>query len=117
MAPERRPDVVGLDLDDQARCRHYATRLDIVAIRMRCCGVYYACKDCHEALAGHAIEVWPAAEWDRPAVLCGACAHEMSVRQYLDCGDRCPACGAPFNPGCRTHHHFYFDLDRARSAR
>ena len=23
--------------------------------------------------------------------------------------DACPFCKAPFNPGCRHHHHFYFD--------
>jgi uncharacterized CHY-type Zn-finger protein len=79
-----------------------------VAIKMRCCGVYYACKDCHAALAGHPIEVWPRAEWKTPAILCGACGTELSIRAYLEGGDRCPNCAAPFNPGCRTHHHFYF---------
>jgi uncharacterized CHY-type Zn-finger protein len=82
---------------------------------MRCCGVYYACKDCHVALAGHAIAVWPRGEWDAPAVLCGACGVEMTIREYLDCESRCPACGAGFNPGCRKHHHFYFEEKKARA--
>jgi uncharacterized CHY-type Zn-finger protein len=106
--PQPRPHVAGIDLDAETRCRHYHSRLDIVAIKMRCCGTYYACKDCHDALAGHPIAVWPAEVRDTPAILCGACGTELAIRQYLDCGDHCPACGAPFNPGCRTHRHFYF---------
>jgi uncharacterized CHY-type Zn-finger protein len=104
-----RPAVRGLDLDSETRCAHWHAPLDVIAIKMKCCGVYYACKDCHEALAAHAIAVWPRAEWDMPAVLCGACGTEMTVRQYLGCDNRCPACGAAFNPGCRNHHHFYFE--------
>ena len=105
---DARPQVQGIDLDAQTRCAHYRTALDVIAIRMRCCGAYYACKECHDALAGHAIEVWPRSEWDRAAVLCGACGVEMSVRQYLDCSNQCPECGARFNPGCRSHYKFYF---------
>lgn len=101
--------VRGVDLDGQTRCAHWHSPRDIVAIRMRCCGVYYACRDCHDVLAGHAAQLWPRAKWDEKAVLCGACAHEMSVREYLECADRCPSCGAGFNPGCRRHHHFYFE--------
>lgn len=109
MKHEIRPCVRGIDVDAKTRCAHYRTPLDIVAIKMKCCGIYYACKDCHDALAGHAIEVWPRREWDRPAVLCGACGTEMSIRQYLDCRNECPACKARFNPGCRRHYHFYFE--------
>ena len=104
-----RPPVAGLDLDPETRCAHWRSRLDIVAIKMRCCGVYYACKDCHDALAGHAIEVWPREEWDQLAILCGACGREMSINAYTQSGDRCPSCGAGFNPGCRSHYHFYFE--------
>lgn len=77
---------------------------------MKCCGIYYACKDCHDALAGHAAQAWPCAEFDATAILCGACGSEMSVQAYLDCTDACPSCGAGFNPGCRTHRHFYFAI-------
>jgi uncharacterized CHY-type Zn-finger protein len=103
-----RHQVRGIDLDAQTRCVHYKTELDIVAIKMRCCGVYYACKECHKALADHALEVWPQSEWDRPAVLCGACHYEMAIREYMTSGYRCPHCQAQFNPGCRNHHQFYF---------
>jgi uncharacterized CHY-type Zn-finger protein len=105
-----RPIVRGVELDPETRCAHWHSALDVIAIKMKCCGVYYACKDCHEVLAGHPAEVWPRAEWDRPAVLCGACGTEMSVKEYLACDNRCPACGALFNPGCRSHHHLYFEV-------
>ncbi len=103
-----RPAVHGLDLDSQTRCAHWRSALDIVAIRMKCCGLYYACKDCHEALADHAIQAWPEAQWDENVVLCGACGSDLSIRAYLACENRCPACSASFNPGCRHHHPFYF---------
>lgn len=105
-----RPNVRGLELDAETRCAHYRSDRDIVAIEMKCCGIYYACKDCHDALAGHAIEPWPCSEWDRPAVLCGACGTKVSIRQYLECGNECPACKARFNSGCRHHYHFYFEM-------
>lgn len=102
------PIVAGLDLDPQTRCRHWRSPLDIVAIRMKCCGVYYACRDCHDALTNHLAEVWPEDAWDTRAILCGVCRAELTIRQYLACDDLCPACGAAFNPGCRTHRHLYF---------
>jgi uncharacterized CHY-type Zn-finger protein len=100
--------VRGIDVDTETRCAHYHSVIDVIAIRMRCCGEYYACKDCHEALAGHAIKVWPHKEWDERAVLCGVCKAELTVNEYLQCGNRCPRCAAHFNPGCRNHYHFYF---------
>ncbi len=103
------PHVLGIDLDPQTRCAHYNTALDIVAIKMKCCGVYYACKECHDALAGHATEVWPECEWDQAAVLCGVCGTELSIRQYLGCFDKCPKCSSLFNPGCHRHHPYYFE--------
>jgi uncharacterized CHY-type Zn-finger protein len=103
-----RPVVRGVDLDPHTRCAHWHSDLDIIAIRMRCCGTYYACRDCHDALADHPARVWPVDEFDAPAVLCGACGTELSVRTYLGCDSRCPACAAGFNPGCHTHRHLYF---------
>ena len=104
-----RPEVCGVDLDAQTRCAHWHSPCDVIAIKMKCCGVYYACKDCHDALAGHPAQVWPRAEWDTPAVLCGVCGTEHRIQAYLDCENVCPSCGAAFNPGCRTHYHFYFE--------
>lgn len=103
-----RPEVRGIALDAQTRCAHYQTEFDIIAIKMKCCGVYFACKDCHDALAGHSIEVWPQADWTQPAVLCGVCGYEMTIEEYMAGGYACPDCRAPFNPGCRKHYQFYF---------
>jgi uncharacterized CHY-type Zn-finger protein len=107
-------EVRGVNLDPQTRCEHYRGPTDIVAIKMKCCGVYYACKDCHAALADHLAdyptEVWPESEWDQRAILCGACGVELTIREYMQCESRCPGCGAPFNPGCRKHYHFYFQV-------
>jgi uncharacterized CHY-type Zn-finger protein len=103
-----RPNVNGVRLDPQTRCAHYHGPLDIIAIKMSCCGTYYACRDCHDELADHETEVWPKTRWDQAAILCGACGAELSVHTYLACENRCTACRAPFNPGCKTHHHLYF---------
>ena len=102
--------VRGVNVDGETRCAHWHSALDIVAIRMKCCGEWYACKDCHDTLAGHAIQVWPKSEWHERAVLCGACGHVVSISEYLQSSDACPNCAAPFNPGCRNHHHFYFEM-------
>jgi len=103
-----RPPVHGLDVDPSTRCAHWHSALDIIAIKMRCCGAYYACRECHDALADHPAQVWAADERDTSAVLCGACGHELTVSEYLACESRCPLCAAPFNPGCHKHRHLYF---------
>lgn len=104
-----RPKVHGLELDPQTRCTHWHSPLDVIAIRMACCGEYYACKDCHEALARHAIAVWPREQWETKAVLCGVCGAELTIAAYMASGYACPSCGAGFNPGCRKHYAFYFE--------
>jgi uncharacterized CHY-type Zn-finger protein len=107
-----RPEVRGVDLDAQTRCAHYRSALDVIAIKMKCCGIYFACKECHEALAsdptGHPIEVWPLEEWTQRAVLCGVCGYEMTINEYMASGYTCTHCSAPLNPGCRKHYQFYF---------
>jgi uncharacterized CHY-type Zn-finger protein len=105
-----RAEVRGVDLDPQTRCAHWRSPRDVIAIKMKCCGEYYACWDCHDALAGHPAEVWQRAQFDEKAVLCGACGEEMSIQEYLNCADACPRCGAGFNPGCKLHHHSYFEV-------
>jgi uncharacterized CHY-type Zn-finger protein len=104
------PNVRGVGLDSQTRCEHYRGPTDIIAIKMKCCGLYYACKDCHETLADHPIEVWLESEWTQQAVLCGACGTILTILQYMHSDSRCPACGARFNPGCRSHYHLYFQI-------
>lgn len=103
-----RPPVFGVDLDPQTRCAHWHGPLDVVALRLPCCGAYYGCRDCHDALAEHEAEVWPPRAADEPVAMCGVCGGEMTLAAYLACDDRCPRCDAPFNPGCRKHRHLYF---------
>lgn len=111
---ESTENVHGIDLDPQTRCAHYHLPLDIIAIKMKCCGIFYACKDCHDALAGHPIQLWPASEWSQPAILCGACQSVLTIHEYMRSGDRCPQCHAPFNPRCRNHYHLYFETIQAK---
>lgn len=107
--------VRGIDVDPETRCAHYATERDVVAIRFACCGEYYPCVECHDAVVDHDREVWPTGSADEPAVRCGACGNELTVSAYLGCEDECPACGAAFNPGCRNHYHYYFADDLVAS--
>ena len=100
--------VHGVDLDAESRCAHYRGDTDIIAIKMKCCGEFYACKDCHAAIVSHEIQVWPEAEFDEPAIRCGACGMYLTIRGYLEAENQCPACQALFNPKCRNHHQFYF---------
>jgi uncharacterized CHY-type Zn-finger protein len=111
---EGSPEVRGVNVDPQTRCVHYYSAVDVIAIKMKCCGVYYACKDCHAALAGHDIQVWPESEWLQKAVLCGCCRTELSINEYMASEHRCPACGAEFNPGCKKHYRFYFEVHAPR---
>lgn len=106
------PPVLGINVDAHTRCAHYHSAVDVIAIKIRCCGEYYACIACHAALAAHAPEVWPATEWDRRAILCGVCRSELTIHAYFESGAACPVCRAAFNPRCALHHHLYFDLPR-----
>ena len=95
--------------DAHTRCEHYHSPLDIIAIKFKCCGEYYACIHCHEKHAGHEAEVWGRGERNTRAVLCGNCGYEMSIDEYLSCGYQCPNCKSGFNPKCAGHDHFYFE--------
>jgi len=106
-----------VEVDAETRCIHYRSALDIIAIKMACCGVYYACKDCHAALADHEIKVWPCSEWGGHAILCGACGNELTIHEYMSSGYSCPRCAAQFNPACRNHYRFYFAPEDGPEAR
>jgi|SRR5215472_13411963 len=103
------PEVRGVNIDAQTRCEHFHGPTDVTAIKMWCCGIYYACKDCHEELAGHPIELWPESEWNEKAILCGACRTELTINDYLKGEFRCSACGGDFNPKCKNHYNYYFE--------
>ena len=99
--------VYGLPVDAQTRCAHYSGAADVIAIRFPCCDRYYPCHECHEAVADHSPERWPAKARGEHAILCGVCASTLTIRDYLVTDD-CPHCGTAFNPGCRLHHPLYF---------
>src|ERR1700723_2096011 len=92
-------DVRGVNLDAQTRCEHYRGSTDIIAIKMKCCGEYYACKDCHQSLARHPIEVGPKSECAQTPSPRAPAPTELTINQYMHCDSRCPNCRAPFNPG------------------
>jgi uncharacterized CHY-type Zn-finger protein len=97
-------------LDNQTRCKHYHSALDIIAIKFKCCHTYYPCFKCHQEEADHQPERWKKEEWNEKAILCGVCKTELSIQQYFDSKYSCPCCSAAFNPGCIKHHSLYFDV-------
>ncbi|WP_413250180.1 CHY zinc finger protein [Sinomonas flava] len=99
--------VFGATVDDQTRCVHYRTEVDVVAIKFACCLRYYPCHLCHAEDADHEARTWPRAQWSEPAVLCGVCKGEMAVDAYL-ATTSCPSCDARFNERCALHTHLYF---------
>jgi len=101
--------VRGVAVDGETRCRHWHDEADVVALRFCCCDTYYPCAACHGETTAHDTDRLPRHRFGEPAVLCGVCRNTLSVETYLGSGDNCPACEAPFNPGCRNHHHLYFD--------
>ena len=101
--------VKGNSTDNQTRCVHYHSELDIIAIKFKCCNTYYPCFTCHEEEADHHPERWRQDEWKTKAVLCGACKTEMTIQEYFDSDYICPSCKAAFNPRCKNHNHLYFE--------
>ncbi|WP_051171984.1 CHY zinc finger protein [Microbacterium indicum] len=101
------PVVRGRVVDDETRCAHYRSPLDVVAIRFACCGDWYPCHLCHEEVAGHPIRPWPEGSGGELAVLCGVCRAEIAISAYRG-ASACRACGARFNPGCALHDGIYF---------
>ncbi len=103
--------VKGKVIDEQTRCSHYHSTLDIIAIKFKCCGTYFPCYSCHEEEADHPAIAWPIAERHTKAILCGACGHELTITEYLSSENTCPSCHASFNPNCAKHYGLYFEMD------
>jgi len=104
--------VKGKVIDDQTRCSHYHSHLDIIAIKFKCCDTYYPCYSCHQEAADHPAVTWPLHECDTKAILCGACGHELTITEYLSCNNTCTSCHASFNPNCEKHYALYFEGKR-----
>jgi len=101
--------VKGKLVDDQTRCVHYHSTLEVIAIKFKCCNQYYPCYHCHHDNAGYAAEVWEKASFKTKAILCGVCLKEMTIAAYKDCNYECPFCKVSFNPKCINHDHLYFE--------
>ncbi|ENH96297.1 hypothetical protein J416_11502 [Gracilibacillus halophilus YIM-C55.5] len=101
--------VQGAMIDHHTRCAHYHSSTDIVAIKFRCCQTYYPCYQCHEEETNHSIRVWKKEEFDQKAILCGNCANELTINEYLG-RDFCIYCQSAFNPNCQRHYHLYFEM-------
>lgn len=95
--------------DNETRCVHYNSPLDIIAIKFKCCATYYPCYECHAEETGHPAQVWKKDEYEANAILCGNCKKEMSITTYLQSNNQCPYCKAVFNPNCSKHYHLYFE--------
>lgn len=102
--------IYGVGVDDHTRCAHWHGENDVIAIRFHCCERWYGCFECHTECANHPATVWPTVEWDRHAILCGACGKKLTITEYLSSDSSCPACAAAFNPNCASHYHLYFAM-------
>ena len=102
--------VKGQLVDDQTRCVHWHSPVDIIAIKFKCCDTYYACFECHNQFADHKPEVWPRSDRSEKAILCGICRKELTISEYFDSANSCPYCRGAFNPNCSKHYHLYFEM-------
>lgn len=99
----------GVEMSEKYQCIHYNSRLDVVAIRLKCCNIYYACILCHAYRADHFHMRWSKEEFHEKAILCGHCHTSLTIKDYLKSHPNCPSCRGAFNPGCASHHHLYFE--------
>ncbi len=107
--------VYGLLVDDQTRCEHYHSEVDIIAIKFKCCDKFYPCYQCHNACENHPIERWQPNEFDQQAILCGHCQRTLSIQKYMQV-THCPYCQAQFNAGCKKHYGIYFEIENPISS-
>lgn len=103
-------NILGREVDNNTRCAHYHSQLDVIAIKFSCCNQYYACYYCHLEAADHPDRVWGKSAFDTKAIICGVCLKEMTIAEYKAGNYYCPYCAAPFNPKCINHDHFYFEV-------
>lgn len=104
------PPVFGLSVTPQTRCSHWASPLDIIAIKHACCQKFYACISCHDACEDHKSAVWPRSQRSEQAILCGECKHVLAIHEYMRCRSTCTHCGSGFNPRCKGHWGLYFEV-------
>jgi len=96
--------IFGKLTDDQGRCIHYHSPLDIIANKCGKCGHFYACYKCHDELEDHKFEPLPSSQ--RWTVMCGVCGRQCSYDEYSKLKE-CPDCKSSFNPKCAEHKSCY----------
>lgn len=102
--------IKGKLIDNQTRCIHYQSPVDVIAIKFKCCGEYYPCHQCHEECTDHTAVRWSKEERNEKAILCGVCKTELTIQEYLDSSNQCSKCKNRFNPNCSLHYHLYFEI-------
>lgn len=103
--------VAGKTIDDETRCVHWHSELDIIAIKYKCCETYYPCYECHDECISHVpikYNLKDPNESSLPTILCGKCKNEMTFEDYSR-DVKCTNCNAQFNPYCKLHYDRYFD--------
>lgn len=101
--------VYGSTVDNETRCKHYHTELDIIAIKFRCCSRFYPCYKCHEESEKHPVIRWEQNQFNEAAILCGHCKNLLTIKEYMG-AKTCKYCGAAFNSRCKAHYHIYFEV-------
>ncbi|WP_271497522.1 CHY zinc finger protein [Enterococcus sp. 5H] len=100
--------IFGVLVDDEGRCTHYHSEVDIVANKCYECQQYFACYQCHDELVDHQFKAWPISEeFEEKIILCGFCKTELSYEDYQK-NNRCLKCNHLFNENCSIHRHIYF---------
>ena len=99
--------VYGQLVDQQTRCVHYHSELDVVALKCFECQKYYPCFQCHNEAENHQFAPYPENLTEDKVVLCGVCQHELRIAEYKH-QPACPYCQHPFNPKCAAHYDLYF---------
>ncbi|WP_082385509.1 CHY zinc finger protein [Streptococcus phocae] len=94
----------GIACDQNYRCQHYHSELDIVGLKCAACQRYYACFSCHDLLADHTFH--PTNQQEPYPVICGGCHRYLSRCDYKL--GACPFCRSAFNPACHKHSDIYF---------
>ncbi|OBA27769.1 hypothetical protein HANVADRAFT_1265 [Hanseniaspora valbyensis NRRL Y-1626] len=109
--------VCGKLIDDETRCEHWHSPIDIIALKFKCCpNKYYPCFSCHVETnePDHKLIKYDLIkDKNEKVVLCGKCKTELTFDQYqsklTEDSLKCPSCLSDFNPGCKLHYCHYFD--------
>lgn len=120
--------IKGQLVDDETRCTHWHSKLDILGLKFACCdNNYWTCYECHQELAGHPIERIKIAKHSTlKVVICGVCKSQLTWDEYQRYANEnnskayddsvcsklsCIHCDSLFNPGCKLHYDIYFQFD------